>query len=67
MPRKKKRVALPRVSVLALDRRALASFVSAVEGLSILVNDLRVIVQELNAKRTRKPSPAPSTEDAPKE
>lgn len=58
MSAKKKRTAtaLPRVTVLAYNRRDLVAFVQAVETLRLLVQDLRVIAEDLKrgtAKKSR--------------
>lgn len=56
--RKRKRVTLPRLTVLSLDRRELAAFLSAMEALRHQVLDFRELVCELREalpkKRTRK-------------
>lgn len=62
---KKKRVSLPRVTLLSFDRRALVTFSESVEALRYLVADLRQEVEQLKAKRAPKvkppePTPAPS-------
>jgi hypothetical protein len=56
---KKKRTALPRVTVLAYNRRELAAFVAAVETLRLLVEDLRVMLEK--KKGGRKTLPPVST------
>lgn len=44
---KKKRAPLPRVTVLAYNRRELVAFVQAVETFRLLVDDLRAIARDL--------------------
>jgi hypothetical protein len=55
--KKKRQTALPRVTLLAYNRRDLVAFVAAVETLRLLVDDLRAEVAQLKAKRTPKPAP----------
>lgn len=66
MKRKKSSTRLPRVTVLAMSRRELVSFVQAVENLRYLVDALKVVAdgmgQELLAaglKRGKKPKETP--------
>ncbi len=54
----KKRVSLPRVTLLAFDRKALLAFSESVEALRHLVADLRQEVDKLKAKRAPTPKPA---------
>lgn len=52
MPGKKKRkTSLPRVTLLAMNRRELVDFVSAVENLRLLVDDLRLILMNRPKKK----------------
>lgn len=53
---KKKRTALPRVTVLAYKRVELARFAQAVETLGLLVDDLRLILKNRPVRR-RKENP----------
>lgn len=55
---KKKRSVLPRVTVLAYNRRDLAAFAQAVEALGLHVRDLQQSVQLLKQKTNR---PKPTT------
>jgi hypothetical protein len=63
---KKKRTALPRVTLLAYSRRDLLAFVESVEALRLLVDDLRAVARDLSnatvnalkKKPSKKPSPA---------
>lgn len=60
---KRKRVGLPRITLLAYDRKALVAFAESVEALRHLVHDLRAEVELLKAKRAPKvkpPAPAPA-------
>lgn len=57
MAKKKKRATLPRVTVLAFNRRELAAFASAVEKLGLYVEDLRMILA--NRPQKKKPADAP--------
>ena len=54
MRKKKKRSTLPRVTVLAFNRRELAEFASAVERLGLYVEELRLL---LDAKKRPKKLP----------
>lgn len=47
--RKKKRTALPRVTVLAMSRKELMAYVNAMETFAILVADLKVVAERLLA------------------
>lgn len=63
MAAKKKRTTLPRVTLLAYNRRDLLAFSESVETLRLLVNDLRAVADSLEraAKRKAKPStPSPA-------
>lgn len=63
MAKRKKGTTLPRLTVLAYSRRDLLAFVSAVEALRHLVEDLRAEVATLKAKRARPvPVPVPAQE-----
>jgi hypothetical protein len=48
---KKKRTALPRVTVLAYSRRDLAAFCEPVERLRLYVDELRVLLETKKVKR----------------
>jgi hypothetical protein len=54
MAKKKKRTALPRVTIMAYSRRDLASFTEAVERLGLLVNDISAMVPHLRGVAGRK-------------
>jgi len=56
MAKKKKRSVLPRVTVLAYNRRELATFAAAVEQLGLYVEELRLILAE-----KKKPKKLPTT------
>ncbi len=58
MARKKKRSALPRVTVLAYSRRELADFAQAVERLGLYVEELRVLLATRPKKNPKPPVPA---------
>lgn len=51
MAKKKRRAALPRVTVLALNRRELASFAEAVERLGLYVEELRLMLERKKAPK----------------
>jgi len=59
---KKKRLSLPRVTVLALSRKELAAFASAVETLGHLVEDLRLML--VRRKAVRSPARASESQDS---
>lgn len=67
MKRKRKTV-LPRVTLMAFDKRSLVAFCAAVETLRLLVEDLRAVARDLSnaamtssRKRTARSSPADKT------
>lgn len=60
MAKKKKRTSLPRVTVLAMNRRDLAAFVGAVEVLKTLAEDLRLFVNRLPKPKPKPAAPAPT-------
>lgn len=58
--KKKAKTQLPRLTLLGYSRADLVAFVTAVESLRLLVNDLRLIADEMKAKRPPTPKvPAP--------
>jgi len=60
---KKKRTTLPRLTVLAMNRRDLAAFVQAVETLRLVVEDLRMMWErkkQSGAKPGRQPAAKPT-------
>lgn len=65
MSKKKKRTALPRVTVLAYNRRDLVAFVQAVERLGLYVEELRLILEKKKTPKKLPPSPPanPTRED----
>lgn len=54
--KKKKSTALPRVTVLAYNRRDLVAFVGAVEQLRLLVADLQLVANGINRKKPKLPA-----------
>jgi hypothetical protein len=58
--KKKRKVALPRITMLAMDRREPLAFVEAVSALRILVQDIRIVVDSLEqataSRRRRAPA-----------
>ena len=63
MSKKKKRgTTLPRVTVLAYNRRDLVAFVSAVEKLTLAAEDIRLYVNSLPKPKAKK-APAPEASD----
>jgi len=59
MARKKKKTALPRVTILAYNRRDLLAFVEAVAKLEHIAADLLTVVQQLPKPKPKKPAPFP--------
>lgn len=57
MPKRKKRTALPRVTILAYNRRDLLAFVEAVGKLEHLVADLVTVAAQLPKPKPRKLPP----------
>jgi len=55
MKRKKKGASLPRVTVLAYNRRDLLAFVEAVEKLRLLVDDLHIAANTITKKKAKLP------------
>jgi len=60
MAKKRKARALPRVTVLAYNRRDLAAFVEAVERVGLYVEELRLLLERQKAKRKVALPPIPS-------
>lgn len=69
--KRKKKTSLPRVTLMAYNRRDLVAFVQAVEVLRLLVEDLRAVARDLKdataavpktAKRGKKPQPVSVSE-----
>jgi len=56
MKRKKKGASLPRVTVLAYNRRDLLAFVEAVEKLRLLVDDLQIAANTITKKKPKLPA-----------
>jgi len=63
MPKKKKRTSLPRVTVLAFNRRELLAFVEAVAKLEHIAADLQTVAAQLPKPKPKKlPPVTPSAE-----
>lgn len=70
---RKRKVGLPRVTLMAYSRRDLLAFTESVEALRHLVNDLRLVAVELSnaavalgkTTKARKPSKRVSVESEP--
>lgn len=65
---KKRKLSLPRVTLIAYGRKDLIAFAAAVESLRHLVDDLRAVTDQLGRK-TKRPSrsipPSPTKEQTP--
>lgn len=57
---KKRKLSLPRVTLIAYGRKDLLAFVSAVESLRHLVDDLRVVAESLQRKAQTPPKKKPA-------
>jgi hypothetical protein len=61
--KKRKRVTLPRVTLLAFSRQDLIAFVAAVEALRGLVHDLRTVAADLKLRAVKHKPKKPATEE----